>query len=298
MKIFVFGYDRYDTMSTSQLLEAEGIDHIVLCHTEEAKEQFIKGGTAKPERLVATGQPKGLANNRNAALDMMEPGEWAMFLVDDLKNVTSVEDYHARTSGRLGITMENQKTIAPATRQPITMREYLYTADELVTACEAMGAHLGGFCGINNPLFRDAKFRFNVLADGRAWVVKKGNLRFDPGAQLIDDLCWTAQNIQHYGIVVVNQWVLPDCKRYTAGAFGSIEQRLPQKAAEAEYLVTHYPALIRYAKKAGWPDGTHVQLKRTLDRAIMSNLEQTALAVTNQYREQHPYQPTNQSEAA
>lgn len=292
LKIFVFAYDRYDTMSTSLLLEEENIPHTVLCHTEEAKEEFIRGGTAKPERLHATGQPKGLANNRNAALDMMETGEWALFLVDDLKNVTAVEEYHARDDGRLGISMENQKQIAPRTRQPITMREYVYTAHETIAACEAMGAHLGGFCGINNPLFRDAKWRFNVLADGRAWVVKKGNLRFDVGAQLIDDLCWTAQNIQHYGVVAVNQWVLPDCKRYTAGAFGSIEQRLPQKAAEANYLVTNYPALIRHAKKAGWPDGTHVQLKRTLSRDMINALEATAVSVSNQYRHDNPYQPT------
>jgi hypothetical protein len=297
MKIFVFAYDRFETMSTSQLLEAENIDHIVLCHTDEAKERFISGGTAKANRLHVTSQPKGLANNRNAALDMMDHGEWAMFLVDDLKSVTAIKDYHAQASGRLGITMENQRDIAPLTREPISMREYLYTAHELVEACEAMGAHLGGFCGINNPLFRDAKFRFNVLADGRAWIVKKGNLRFDAGAQLIDDLCWTAQNIQHHGVVVVNQWVLPDCKRYTEGAFGSIEQRLPQKAAEAEYLVSAYPSLIRFAKKAGWPDGTHVQLKRTLDRNTISTLEAMALTITNEYRSQHPYQPTNPSEA-
>jgi hypothetical protein len=284
MRTFVFGYDRYETMSTSRLLEDEGIDHTVLCHTEEARERFIEGGSAAPDRLLATGQPKGLANNRNAALEMMEDGEWALFLVDDLKNVTTVADYWIRTDTRLRITMDNQKKIAPTTKQPATMQEFINAACENVAVCESMGAHLGGFCGIANPLFRDAKWRFNVLADGRAWVVKKSSLRFDPGAQLIDDMCWTAQNIQRFGVVAVNQWVLPDCKRYTAGAFGSIEERLPLKAKEAAYLVHNYPALVRFAKKAGWPDGTHVQLKRTLDRNIIANLEAQAIAVSNDYR--------------
>ena len=283
-KIFVFGYDRYETMSTSQLLEQEAIPHTVLCHSEESKQKFIDGGTARAERLHATGQPKGLANNRNAALEMMEGGEWAMFLVDDLKNVTAVADYATRTDGRLGITMANQKSIAPTTRQPITMMDFLDIAHETISVCDAMGSHLGGFCGISNPLFRDAKWRFNVLADGRAWVVKKSNLRFDLGAQLIDDLCWTAQNIAHHGVVVVNQWVLPDCKRYTAGAFGSIQERLPQKAREAAYLVDRYPGLVRMAKKTGWPDGTHVQLKRTLQREHTQALDQMAVSAGNDYR--------------
>jgi hypothetical protein len=287
LSIFVFGYDRYETMSTSTLLEMESIPHLVLCHDEAAKQRFVDGGSALPHRLHATGQPKGLANNRNAALDMMKPGEWALFLVDDLKNVTLVDNYEARTDGRLGITMQNQKTIAPTTRQPATMRSFIRAAHETISVCETMGAHLGGFCGISNPLFRDNKWRFNVLADGRAWVVKKGNLRFDTGAQLIDDLCWTAQNIEQHGVVVVNQWVLPDCRRYTAGAFGSIEERLPQKAQEAAYLVKQYPALIRHARKAGWPDGTHVQLKRTLQREHTRALEQMAITAGNGYRHQN-----------
>ena len=99
------------------------------------------------------------------------------------------------------------------------------------------------------------------MADGRAWVVRKTKLRFDENVQLIDDLCWTALNIKHFGITVVNQWVLPDCKRYTSGSFGSKEQRMPQKLKEASYLVETYPELISFRKKAGWPEGSHVVLR-------------------------------------
>lgn len=288
MRAFVFAYDRFDSMTTARMLETEGIDNVVLCHTEEARQRFIEHGTATAERLVATGQPRGLANNRNVALDMMEDGEWAMFLVDDLKDVTTVDHYETRQDGRLGITMDNQKLIGPTMKRPATMRQFMHWAEETVAVCEAVGSKLGGFCGISNPIFRDAKWRFNVLADGRAWVVQKSSLRFDLGAQLIDDMCWTAQNIERFGTVVVNQWILPDCKRYTAGAFGSIQQRLPQKAEEAAHLVKTYPHLIRIAAKAGWPDGTHVQLRRTLDRGTAAALERVALDVGNRWRAEHP----------
>jgi hypothetical protein len=281
VKVFVFGYDRYDSMTTSNMLERAGVQHRVLIHTEEARERFIAGGQVVPERLVVTGQPKGLANNRNAALDMMEPGEWAVFLVDDLKGVTEVADYDQRREGcntRLGISIENQKRFAPIMDRPVSLAQFIMRAGELTEVCDRFGAHLGGFCGIANPIFRDKKWRFNVLADGRAWVVRKGALRFDPGAQMIDDLCWTAQNIQAYGVVVVNQWVLPDCKRYTAGAFGSIEQRTPQKIAEAAHLVRTYPGLITYKDKAGWAPKSHVVLRRTLRNEQIRLLEKVAAA--------------------
>jgi hypothetical protein len=260
MRIFVFTYDRYDSISTSAMLEAEGLDHTVLCHTEEAFNGFVKGGLVRPDSIVVTGQPKGLANNRNFALDMMEDGEWAVFLVDDLKGVTELRNYDTAPDP-LPMTNANQRSYAERFKHPITMKGFLHRADQLRLKCERYGAHLGGWGGIDNPMYRKSHWGFNILADGRAWIVKKGDLRFDTNVQMIDDLCWTALNIKHYGVVVVDRWVLPDCKRYTSGAYGSIEDRLPQKLKEAEYLVATYPDLIAFKAKAGWPLGSHVVLR-------------------------------------
>lgn len=262
MRVFVFGYNRYDSMTTSQMFEAEGIEHTVLVHTQEAADKFIEHGTAQPNRLHVTNNPRGLAYQRNTALDMMDKGEWALFMVDDLKEVSELRNYDRVTTPSLPINEQTQKHYGERFKNPITMAQFMKRADELVFKCETIGIHLGGFCGINNPLYRAKHWSINVLADGRAWVVRKTHLRFDENVQLIDDLCWTALNIKHFGAVMVNQWVLPDCRRYSAGAFGSIEERLPQKMAEAKYLVETYPDLIAYKDKAGWPYGSHVVLRQ------------------------------------
>jgi hypothetical protein len=261
MKIFVFAYDRYDSMTTSLMLEADGIDHYVLCHTVRAAELFAQGGRVNPERLVVTNEPKGLANNRNYALDMMEEGEWALFLVDDFKSVSEVEGYDTEELEEFPITFENQHIYRKRFRNTIRMSDFVKRAAEGAEYCDQHGSKLLGFAGFENPIFRRKKWARNKLADGRAWMVKKTHLRFDTNVQLIDDLCWTALNIKEFGTVIVNQWVLPDCRRYTAGSFGSIEQRMPQKMAEAQYLVDTYPDLIQFKKKAGWPYGSHVALR-------------------------------------
>lgn len=284
MKVFVFTYDRYDSISTSQLLENSWVDHVVLCHTEEAKRRFIDGGRVKPNRLIATGQPKGLANNRNAALDMMGDGEWAVFLVDDLKHVTELTGYDTLVAGQVRIDLRNYKKYRTLFKRRIDLAKFMHRAEETRVACEAVGAKLGGFSGTDAPLYRDSKWKFNALADGRAWVVQKSKLRFDTKAQLIDDLCWTAKNIQSFGAVVVNQWVLPECRRFTAGAYGSIEQRMPQKMAEAAYLVETYPGFICYGRKAGWPAGSHVILRRTLNNEQIQRCAAAAVHATRRYR--------------
>jgi hypothetical protein len=107
VKVFVFGYDRYATTTTSGMLEQEDIDHIMLVHNDEQKEGFIAGGRVKPERLTVTGKPAGLSNNRNAALDMMDDGEWAMFLVDDFKSVSELQGYDTTYEEVLDITTQN-----------------------------------------------------------------------------------------------------------------------------------------------------------------------------------------------
>lgn len=262
-RVFVFTYDRFDSITTSMMLEESEIDHIVLCHTEEQREQFIKHGRVREDRLIATGAARGLAYNRNFALDMMDEGEWAMFLVDDLKKVTELDTYDSElTFSPLPITMKNSGEWTKRFRKEITMDKFMERAVETARHCEKLGGHLAGFAGIDNPPYRTKKWAMNTLADGRAWMVQKTDLRFDENVQLIDDLCWTALNIDRFGVVVNNLWVLPDCRRYTKGAFGSIEERMPQKLKEASYLVSTYPHLITFKKKAGWPEGSHVVLKR------------------------------------
>jgi len=261
-RVFVFTYDRYDSINTSLLLEQDGVDHVVLCHTEEQREQFVDHGRVRPDRLIVTGEPRGLANNRNVALEMMADGEWAMFLVDDLKRVTELDTYDTTPDYEvLPIDMANQNAWRSKFRKQIDMNTFLRRAVDSLAHAEAKGAHLLGFAGIDNAVFRRKKWKYNALADGRAWMVQKTDLRFDLGAQLIDDLCWTAQNIERFGITVNNEWILPDCRRYTKGGFGSIEDRMEQKLREAAYLVEAYPRTITFKKKTGWPDGAHVVLR-------------------------------------
>lgn len=262
MKIFVFAYDRYDTMTTSKMLDAEHIEHTVLCHTEEASNLFAANGTATPERLHITNKPKGLAYQRNSALDLMSEGEWALFLVDDLKAVTELRNHDRVLDSTIPITLKNQSHYTERFKHQITMQQFLERAYQLATQCDKHKAYLGGFAQIDNALFRKKHWAINVWADGRALVVKKSHIRFDENVQAIDDLCFTALNIKTFGIVIVNHWVLPDCKRYGAGGYGSIKDRTEQKKQEIAYMVKTFPELIAIKDKTNHEYGSHAILRQ------------------------------------
>jgi hypothetical protein len=262
MKIFVFAYDRYETMTTSKMLEAEQIEHTVLCHTQEAANLFTANGTTTTQRLHITNKPKGLAYQRNSALDLMSEGEWALFLVDDLKAVTELRNHDRVLDATIPITQDNQSHYAERFKHQITMQQFIQRAEQLAELCDKHKAYLGGFAQIDNALFRKKHWSINVWADGRALVVKKSHTLFDENVQAIDDLCFTALNIKTFGIVIVNQWVLPDCKRYGAGGYGSIKDRTEQKKQEIAYMVKTFPELIAIKDKANHEYGSHAVLRQ------------------------------------
>lgn len=256
---FVFTYDRYDTITTSEWLK--GVEHKVLCHTREQKKLFRRAGRIYGD-IVDTGEPKGLSNNRNAALEMMNPGDWAVFFVDDLIRVRRYLNYFQYKGTELNVQNgKNQNLLRRLFKEPCTVEEFYKIAEETARHAERRGYALCGFALTDNPQFRRRKFNYGGLADGRCWLVKKTDLWFDENVQLIDDVCWTALNIKYFGGVVVNNWMIPECKRYTEGAFGTIDQRMEQRMEECAYLLKTYPNEVVAATKAHWPKGSHVRIR-------------------------------------
>lgn len=263
MKVFTFFYNRYDTATTSLALSENGINHSVLIHNDADADLFRKGGTIGDlGKAVVTGNGKGLAYQRNTALGMMDLGEWGVFMCDDFQHVMSMPtDLIMSSSDRIPINFQNQQAFRfKKYEHESTLAEMFKTFPKLISVAEANRIHLVGFALHSNPQNLAKKFTLRGLADGRFWLVKKSHYTFDLNAQLIDDVAWTAENLVRHGNVLILNWILPTFKRYTAGGFGSQEQRIELRRKECAYLAAKYNPLVKTAKKPGWPDGTHIRL--------------------------------------
>lgn len=258
MRIFIFTYDRYTTITTSEYFKS--CEHVVLCHTTDQLRRFAEARRIHGE-LIATGEPKGLAYNRNFALKMMKQDEWAIFFVDDLINITTLEN--PPSADELGITMENQKEFAPRFKKPCSPGEFLEIANQTAMHAESKGFALCGFSLTGNPVFRNKHHSYWALTDGRCLLVKKTGLEFDTNVNTMDDYAFVARNLKKFGGVVVNNWLLPLCERYTKGGCGTLAERMDQKIRECKYMVETYPEFIAYADKAGMPPLSHVRIRQT-----------------------------------
>lgn len=263
MKVFTFYYNRYTDATTSKALYENGIDHYVMLHNAEDKHKFIKGNTIFGTPVV-TDNPKGLAFQRNSALDMVEDGEWCVFMCDDFKMVKAFNYENYMDLESPPFDMRNQ---APHRyKQTISLSQMFYTFPYLIALAETANIHLIGFAFNDNPRNNQRKFGHKGLVDGRFWLIKKSSLRFDTNAQLIDDVAWTALNLKYFKNNLVFNWIDPEFDRYTKGGFGTIEERIEQRRSECAYLVKKFPTLIQYAQKAGWPPGTHIKIKNRGDK--------------------------------
>jgi hypothetical protein len=265
VKVFTFYYNRFQTATTSNALYENGIEHYVLVHSDEDLQKFKNHGTIKGKPMV-TNQRKGLAYQRNCALDMLKIGEWGVFMCDDFQRILSYKKkYIFSNIDRLPINFENQQFFRLKTKNSkfggeMSLKEMFTMFPKLIEIAEKNNIHLIGFGLHDNPLNLVNKFTFKGLADGRFWLVKKSNYKFDLNAQLIDDVAWTSENLIRHGNVLVLNWTVPYFKRYSSGGFGSTEERKQQRKKECAYLVNKYSPLVRIANKKNWDYGTHIRI--------------------------------------
>ena len=260
MKVFTFFYNRFEDASTSIALYENGIDHSVLVHTEADLAKFQKNRVIKGEPVV-TNNGRGLAYQRNSALDLMDTGEWAAFMCDDFKRVRSLpSNWILSDRNRLPIDFDNQEKFRLKRANNTTLKEMFKTFPKLIEIAESNKIHLIGFGLHDNPQNLKRKFTTRGLADGRFWLVKKSSYRFDENAQLIDDVAWTSENLVRHGNVLVLNWTVPYFKRYTAGGFGTTEERKDHRRRECAYLAKKYAPLVKIAHKKNWDWGTHIKI--------------------------------------
>lgn len=259
MKVFTFFYNRYENASTSIALEANDIPHYVLIHKPEDYDKFKRYNTCRGEGIV-TNNGKGLAYQRNTALDMMDTGEWAVFMCDDFMKIKSMpEEWILSSNQELPINFANQNKFR-LKENGFNLKKMFTLFPRLIELAERNRIHLVGFGLHDNPMNLRKKFNHRGLADGRFWLVKKAGYKFDTNAQLIDDVAWTAENLMRHRNVLVLNWLVPYFQRYTAGGFGSTTERLALRRKECAYLANKYNPLVKIAQKPGWESGTHIRL--------------------------------------
>jgi hypothetical protein len=234
MKIFLMYYDRYKNATTSKMLNRE---HIVLCH--DNKERFECIG--EYGQLLQTNEPKGIQNNFNYGLSLLDEGEWGIFLSDDLIG---------------GKKLVGDKFVD--CKVDYVLNELI----RILPKCDTIGVKLVGLNSTGNPFYAKNKYSKYGLVDGRCFAIKKTNFRYHKTINTIPDYYATAYHLKQYGgNLILNQCFL-DFKRYEEGGLGTIDERIEDKKRDVRLMVKLFPDNVKVKDKLNQPKGSHIIIKR------------------------------------
>lgn len=261
MKIFIFAYDRYETMTTSEYFK--GIPHVVLCHSVSDMQKFANGGRCT-SALMCTDNPRGLAIQRNFALGLMKDGEWGLFMVDDLTNIKEFDEYDA--SDKIDFDIYDSGEYSRKFNKEINAHQFMIRCQQLTQKADAEGISLIGFTDFTNALFRKKKYIYNKMVQGRAVLIKKNGLLYSPEFNCLEDFYFTCLTLEKTGKTLSTRWIHFNCKdnpKGGKGGYGTLSDRQIERNIELEKLMQMYPKYLEKVQDKKDANRYFLKFKRT-----------------------------------
>lgn len=237
MKVFTLYYDRFETATTSKILKESKIEHIILCHNNAHKFTEVYG------EIVETNELKGIQNNLNAGLKMLELGEWGIFLSDDYKKSFSLD----KSTNRF---IECKFT------------EVYNRLLETIKVADKVGVKLVGLNCTGNAMFAAKKYGKYGLVDGRMFAIKKTDFTWRKDICTITDYYASLFHLKKYGGNLVLQNCYAEFERYGSDGIGTAQNREEQKKKDIHVLKNLYRGNVKVKDKPGQSKGTHIIIKR------------------------------------
>lgn len=246
MKIFINSHNRADVITTPALLDACDIPYQIVLHDNQQAFLYAKYS----DKLIVANQPFGLVNMRNWILEnLVEDDEWYLILDDNITKFTAVpEPYYSYKDLPV---KEQPAQFKDLFEREISALEFIDICEESIALAEKTGAKLIGFASNVNFFFRAKKWREVGYVIGKTQLIKKTDLRYDLNVVMTDDYLWTAQNLERFGKVLINNYCVALKKHYMKGGIGQYDARLKWKLPEVQYMMRRFPGLFRYKIKKG-----------------------------------------------
>ena len=249
-KVFIPSYGRAATIRTHLFLKGV-FDYRVVVHNEEEAVWYRRNSTLEPKRIVVSGMPLGIAGQRNWILEnLTKDGDWFGMFDDNIAGFIGprgpLSEEETPPVHLFGSRFWRKKF-----RAPLTPSDLEIAVRSSIARAQEQGAHLIGFATTDNYFFRKKKWQEYGYVSTKAAFIQRTSLRFDPFFKAKDDHDFTAQNLQTFGKVLINNFVFPLAGHFEPGGIGNKQTRLNLCLKECARLMEKYPELWRYnnAKK-------------------------------------------------
>ena len=253
MKFFIPSYGRAETIKTHVWLPDHDVK--IVLHNELEKEKYLEAGRVPEDKIIVSNTPLGIAHQRKFIWDSVEEGEWLCMLDDNIEYFTAVGEPHYSQDE---LPVKEDKSLRNVFERKIDFFEFQHIIEDTLKEADRVGARMAGFASNPNFFFRGKKFRHVGFILGKTMLFKKNNfVQWDTNIQVKEDYQMTAENLFHFGCVVINNFAIAKYKHYQKGGCGTFNEREQKLKEASEYLVEKYKGLFRYKKST---DNAEIQV--------------------------------------
>lgn len=271
MRVVIPTKNRPATMTTHRVFA--GTDYLVLVHDEEQRAQYLaEQPDLEPGRVYTTGVPGdtfGLTRQREWACQYLaEPGEWFVFADDNIRRLTAVPEPHY---SRAPLPVQTPRRFGPPwaaiyNTECDAQRFLTEIAPDTIVEAERTGSHLCGFAVVDNHYFRGRKFRSVGYVIGKLMLWHNVPFEWDHTISM-EDFRNTAEHLQRYGVVTINNYAHPVSTHYQPGGMGRKEERREQRWKDVERLMLRYAGCFALKDATAIDPDLSVRLRETsIDR--------------------------------
>lgn len=280
MKVFIPTLNREKTINTPWAWE--GMDYLVVCHTEEQREAYLREQPRLlPERVVVSGAPTGIkdgtvginAQRKWIVNTYAQSGEWLCIADDNISHFAGVPERYASLSSlpvqepeqAAGYDTASWKALFSHTLSESEMERILAS---MIEQCDRDDIWLAGFATTDNHYFLGRHWRRTGFVCSKIMLWKHDPTWPWDSMEHIDDYHYSAENHLRHGRVLVNNWVIPVSGHYQPGGIGPYHERIPYRRQSVERLVVQYAGLLRPKQRRGFEPNTELAFRLTTEAQV------------------------------
>jgi len=258
--IYIPSYNRASTIKTSLYLDMCNIDYKILLHSENCKEEYLRAGRVKEDKIIVTGADFGITNQRNWMVDnLAKKGEWYISLDDNISGFKRVKNPWYEKKKNLDV--DSSYVQQSDYNYKIKADEFISLIKKDIDISEKIGVEYIGFATVDNYFFNSKKYKTVGYVISKAVAIKYEGLRYDKKLEAMEDFGYCAEQIIRNNAVLINCWIKPIAGHYEKGGIGTYDERVERKIIDSAYLMKKYPDFFRYKVKKGCHPKAELQIR-------------------------------------
>lgn len=189
----------------------------------------------------------GIKQTRSSLVDqrdwaenhLLEKGEWYIGMDDNIQYMTRIGDKIYKKAESTTITDR-------AKWKQRCEHEFIDLCNELQAKCVEMETSYGGFEFMENPFFRQKKWKLMGYVRSKLFVKIAQHVpwRWHKDIQLMHDHAMSFKTMAKDGCIIHNRFVFVYRKQWEKGGLGSKEERMPSRISTCTRLYKEFPDFV------------------------------------------------------